>query len=76
MNHISHVLSFVQKTYQNPNPGDALLRAISLAARDPSHKSKKLDTIFNMQTIEYFSFQGFHAVCFSFLGVGALSLIN
>ena len=36
MNHVSHVLSFAQKTCQNPNPGDALLRAISLAARHPS----------------------------------------
>ena len=35
MNHISHALFLVLKTCQNPNPGDAQRRDISLSARRP-----------------------------------------
>ena len=41
MNFVSHVLFLVLKTCQNSNPGDVQLRDISLAARHPSHQSKK-----------------------------------
>ena len=48
MNHISHALFLVLKTCQNPNPGDAQLRDISLSARRPSHQCKKLDSVFSI----------------------------
>ena len=76
MDHLSHVLFLVLKTYQNQNPGDAQLRDISFVARHNSHQSRKLDTYFNIQTIGCYSFQGSHPVCFSFSRVGSISLIN
>ena len=76
MNNISHALFLVLKACQNPNPGDAQLRDISLSARYPSHQSKKLDSVFSIQTIGCYSFQSSHPVCFSFSRVGALILIN
>ena len=48
MNHISHALFLVLKTCQNPNPGDAQRRDISLSARRPSHQCKKLDSVFSI----------------------------
>ena len=42
MNHISHVLFLAPKTCQNPNPGDAELKDIPLAARHPSFQCKKV----------------------------------
>ena len=76
MNYIIHFLFLVLKACQNLNPGDSQLTDISLAARHPSHQSKMLDTVFNIQTIGCYSFQGSHPVCFSFSSVGAISLIN
>ena len=76
MNHISHVLFLVLKTCQNPNPAEAKLRDTSRAARHPSHQSEKLDTVFNIQTIECYSFQGSHPVRLSFSRAGVISLIN
>ena len=61
------------------NSGDAKLRDISLFAKHPSHQSKKLkklDTVFNIQSIGCYNFQGLHPICFSFSRVGAISLIN
>ena len=66
MYHISHVLFLVLKSCQNLNPGDARLRDISLAARHSSHQSITLDTVFNFQTIGWYSFQGLHSIGFSF----------
>ena len=48
MNNINHVLYLFLKMCQNPNPGDAQLRNISLAIRYLPHQSKKLDTVFNI----------------------------
>ena len=62
MNHISHVLFFVLKICQNPNPGDAQLSDTTLATRYTSHQSKKLDTIFKIQVIGCYCFQGWHPV--------------
>ena len=48
---MNHVLFLVLKTWQSSNPGDIKLRDISLAAKHPSHQSKKvktLDTVFNI----------------------------
>ena len=76
---MNHVLFLVLKTCQNPNPGDAKLRDIALAAKHPSHQSKKvkkLDTVFNIQTIGCYSFLRWHTICFSFSRVGAISLVN
>ena len=76
---MNHALFLVLKTCQNSKPGDDKLRYISLAAKHPSHQSKKvktLDTIYNIQTIRRYSFQGSHPICFSFSRVGAISLIN
>ena len=42
MNHITHLLFLALKTCQNLNPGDAQLEDINLAARHPSHQSKKV----------------------------------
>ena len=61
---MNHVLFLVLKACQNPNPGDAKQRDIS--SKHPSHQSKKvkdLDTVFNIQTIGYYSFQGSHPIC-------------
>ena len=76
---MSHVQLLVLKTCQNTNSGDAQLRDISLAAKYTSHqgkKVKKLDTVFNIQTIWCYSFQDSRPICFSFGRVGAISLIN
>ena len=76
---MNHVLFLVLKTCQNPKPGDAKLRDISLAAKHPSHQSKKvkkLGTVFNIQTMECYSFPGLHPICFSFNKAGAISLIS
>ena len=76
---MNHVLFFVLKTCQTPNPGDNQLRDISLAIKYPSHQSKKvkkLDTVLNIQTVGCYSFHGSHPICFSFSRVGAISLIN
>ena len=42
MNHITLVLFLALKTCQNPNPGDAQIRDISLAARHSSHQSNTI----------------------------------
>ena len=66
---MNHVLFLVLKTCQNPKPGDAKVRDISLAAKHSPHQSKKvkmLGTVFNIQTIGCYSFQGSHSICFSF----------
>ena len=76
MNHISHFLLLVVKKSQNLNPGDAQLRDIPLGARHPSYQRKKVNTVFNIQTIGCYSFQGSHPVCFSFNTVGAISFIK
>ena len=42
MNDVSHVLSLILKTCENPNSEDAQIKDISLATRHPSHQSKIL----------------------------------
>ena len=56
MNRMSHVLFLVLKTCQNRNPRGSWVRDISLAARHPSYRDKKLDTALNIQTIGCYSF--------------------
>ena len=57
MNHISHVLFLILKKCQNPNPRNAQVRDITLAARIPRHKGKQLDTFstFRPQCVKAFS---------------------
>ena len=57
MNHLSHVLFLILKICQNPNPGNAQVKDITLAARIPTHKGKQLDTFstFRPQSVKAFS---------------------
>ena len=71
----SYVLFLILKLCKNPNPGDAQLRDISLATRHPSYQSKT-DTIFKINTIGCYSFQGSLPVCFSLSRVETISVIN
>ena len=76
MNHINHDLLLVRRTCQSQNPGDAQLRDLPIAAIHPPLQSKRLVTVFNIQTIGYDNFHGSHPVCFSFSWVQAISFIN
>ena len=60
LNKYESCLFLALKTCQNPNLGDAQLRNISFAAKNPSHQSrklKKLDIVFKIQAIGCYSFQ-------------------
>ena len=76
MNHINHVLLLVLRTCQSQSPGDAQLRDLPLATIHPPLQSKRLVTVFNIQTIGYYNFHSSHPVRFSFSWVQAISFIN
>ena len=52
------------------------LEIYPFASNIPYIKVKTLDTVFKIQTIGCYSFQGLHPVYFSFISIGAISLIN
>ena len=66
MNHVSHVLSLVLKTCQNPNPRDVHLRDIFLAAIHPSHHSKNVRHSFQHSDHRVLQFSGFTSNMFLF----------
>ena len=66
MNHISHVLFLILKSYQNQNSGDAQPRDISLAARHLSHQSKKVRHRFQPSNHRVIQFSGFASSMFLF----------
>ena len=66
MNHITHLLFLALKTCQNLNPGDARLEDITLAARYPSHQSKKVRDRFQYSNHRVVQFSGFTSSMFLF----------
>ena len=66
MNHITHLLFLALKTCQNRNHGDAQLEDITLAARHPSHQSKKVSDRFQYSNHRVVQFSGFTSSMFLF----------